>query len=656
MALVTPVNFGPDGWKGNEECHSLLSMSATRCNNNTDWYEVTNKCSKLRTGVPCTVSSRSIVGWQYLSKLIDFNDGVRWVIHVPLDYTGPGSTACVTDRMSRKVATYKFLKQNTAIPVPDVHGYSVNIDPSIKSPYILLTHINGTLAASLDDYPEISSRIQEQLIKIMTDLASHKFDKIGSLALDKDGQYHIEKDMNLDAGPFKTAEEYYNALSIHHFHDFTKYHFRDNVSAEKCPALHLPFMFNNYMRIYTDCANDYGPFSLVYPGLGACNIVLDSENNIICVNDVDNIMAAPIPFVAQLPRIYVLNLPPPGLNTTASRQDVSYENRVTECARFVRMFKAEEERRDPLTPIANSMLSDGARLVEGLNEYGQMSMNCSSEWVQSYLYMYYRRQAGTADAKEFSKILVVHDDKEVETPADASSSTGPYFEREEFDELEAEPESPLSPIVPKRKHIATHLGLTEAQQEDIMHMHRALQMDSAQLVSDRTVGGNPQIKPSMYDHHSILQRSPIGEVVDKRLVRKESSSWLGNFLRSANKPLVSLQQPTPVKIARMRSLRKAFSSDSFRTTLAIPKALDKISLVPMPGRFPVTELEQSSREQTTCGARDTVGKGATDESDSVAGEVAGLALNDDGETYYDAAVMQGEHGDSGIYDEAQPLL
>ena len=285
-------------------------------------------------------------------------------------------------------------RQNGAIPVPDVHGYSIEIDPSIKSPYILLTHINGTLAVNLGNHPETRLRNQEQIIKIMTDLASHKFDKIGSLALDEDGQYYIGKDMNLDAGPFKTAEEYYNALSIHHFHDFTKYHFPDNVFADNCPALHLPFMFNNYMRIFTDCANDDGPFSLVYPGLGAHNIVLDSENNIVCVNDIDNIMAAPIPVVAQLPRIYVLNLPPPGLKPTASTQDVLYENKVMECARFVRMFKAEEERRDPLTPIANSMLSDGARLVEGLTHYGQMSINCSSEWVRSYLYMYYRRQAG----------------------------------------------------------------------------------------------------------------------------------------------------------------------------------------------------------------------------------------------------------------------
>ncbi|MCJ1380596.1 hypothetical protein MMC17_003704 [Xylographa soralifera] len=624
-------------------------MSATRCNNNTDWYEVATTCSKLRTGVPCAVSSRFTVGWQYLLKLIEFDDGVRWVIHVPLDYTGPGSTACITDRMSRKVATYKFLKQNTAIPVPDVHGYSVDVDPSIRSPYILLTYIDGTLAANLDDYPEMSLRIQEQMIKMMVDLASHKFDKIGSLAIDDDGEYYIGKDMDIDAGPFKTAEEYYNALSIHHFHDFTKYHFRDNVSAGNCPALHLPFMFNNYMHMYTDCANDHGPFQLVYPGFGARNIVLDNENNIICVNDADNILAAPIPVIAQLPRIYVLNLPPPGLNTTESLQDFMYENVVPECARFVRMFKAEEERYDLLTPIANSMLSDCARLVEGLNEYGQMSINCSNEWVKSYLYMYYRRQAGTAGAKEFSEVLIL-DDQNVETAAGTSSSTGPYPGGEEIDELETEPESPLSPIVLKRKSIAAHLGLTEAEQEDVMRMYRVLQTPNEAMVE------NHRIKPVMYDQHSVLPCPPVGEVVVEPLVRKESSSWLSNFLRSVNKPLVSLQQPTPIKIARMRSLRKAFPSDRFRTTLADPKSLDNIGLVPIPGRFLNTEPEKFGHDQTLWGADYAVGMGVADESHSVAGEVARLTLDDDDETYHDAAVMQDEHRDSGIYDEACPLL
>ena len=285
-------------------------------------------------------------------------------------------------------------RQNTAIPVPDVHGYSVNIDPSIRSPYILLTYVDGYLAAKLDEYPEMTLHIQEQMIKMMLELTSHKFDKIGSLAIDEDGRYYIKKDMSIDAGPFKTVEEYYNALSIHHFHDFTKYYLRKNVSAENCPALHLPFMFNNYMRIYTDCANDYGPFPLVFPGFGTHNVVLDNGNNIICVNDVDNIMAAPIPFAAQLPRMYMLNLPPPGLNPTASTQSRMIEKGVPQCARFIKMFKAEEECRDPLTPIGNSMMSDGARLVEGLNEYAQMSINGSNEWVRSYLYMYYRLQAG----------------------------------------------------------------------------------------------------------------------------------------------------------------------------------------------------------------------------------------------------------------------
>ncbi|MCJ1403129.1 hypothetical protein MMC11_006352 [Xylographa trunciseda] len=673
MALVPPAIFGPDSWKDNEKCHSLISRSATRCNNNTNWDEVATTCSRLRTGVPCAVSKRFTVDWQYLLKLIDFDDGVRWVIHIPLDYTGPGLSACIADRMSRKVAAYKFLKQKTAIPVPDVHGYNVNIDPRIGSPYILLTYVDGVLAANLDDHPEKSRHVQQQVIKMMIDLASHKFDKVGSLAIDEDGQYYIGKDMDIDAGPFRTAEGYYNALSIHHFHDFTKYHFRDNALAENCPAVHLPFMFNNYMRIYTDCANDYGPFPLVHAGFGERNIVLDSEGNIICVNDVDNIMAAPIPVVAQLPQICVLNSPPPGLNITNSSRSIVYDNTLPECTRFVKMFKAEEERHNPLTPIANSMLSDAARLMEGLNAYGQMSIRCGNEWVRSFLYMYYRSQDGKAffgphadtkakmypgnmDAKEFSDGLKLDDDKEIEAEAGRSSFTSPYPGGKESDELDTEPVSPISPNVPKRKHIAAHLGLTEAEQEDVMRLHRALLIDRAQLIPNKTAVVNPQTKSSMYDHQFVLLRPPVGEAVDERLIRTKSSSRLSDFLRSANRSVVSLQQPIPIKLARMRSIRRAFSATSFRTALGVPKTDEHIGLALLPARFSSPDPEQFRHDQTAYGMNVSEGKSVTDESRSVTEDAARMALDDDGDVYHDAATVQEEHRDSGVYDEAHPLL
>ena len=511
------------------------------------------------------------------------------------------------------------------------------------------------------------------MIKIMIDFSSHKFNKIGSLAIDEDGKYYITKDIYIDAGPFKTAEEYYNALSLHRFHDFTKYHFRDNISAGNCPAIHLAFMFNNYMRIYTDCANYHSPFSLVYPGFGVHSIVLDKGNNIICVNNVENIMAAPMPIVTQLPRSHALDLPPLGRKIMFSRRNFESENGIPQYARFVKMFRAEEEQRNSLAPIANCMLSNGARLVEGLNKYSEMSINCSNEWVQNYKYMYHRRQTGKLFSESVAytvlkfllgkvgekgvlKILTLDDDREPKVPAGASSLTGPYPEGGEIDDPEAEPESPQSLIVIRRKNIAAYLGLTEAQQQDVMHLHRALRMGSAPMISDTAAWEVLKTKLSMYDHDSVFQPMLVNQAADKPLFGKRSSSWMSNLFRSANKPLVSLQQPNPVKIARMRSLKKAFSSDTFRAPLPAPKTVNNIGRVPIPGRFPTTELETLGRDQTLLRADYAAGRDVTDESDSVVGGFAGLALDDDGETYHDAAVPQGERSHSAISDDMRPLL
>ena len=110
VGSVVAVASRYSGWNSNQECLKLVCESETRCNNNTNWDNITTLCSTLRTKVSCVVSKRLPRTGQYLVRLIEFEDGVRWVVHIPLDYTGPGSTASMTDRIMQKVATYKFLK------------------------------------------------------------------------------------------------------------------------------------------------------------------------------------------------------------------------------------------------------------------------------------------------------------------------------------------------------------------------------------------------------------------------------------------------------------------------------------------------------------------------------------------------------------------
>jgi len=57
-------------------------------------------------------------------------------------------------------------------------------------------------------------------------------------------------------------------------------------------------------------------------------------------------------------------------------------------------FKVAEGRRSQNTPTSDAMLSDPARLWEGLVTYGHMEVDTTNDWSQTYLYIYYRRLRG----------------------------------------------------------------------------------------------------------------------------------------------------------------------------------------------------------------------------------------------------------------------
>ncbi|MCJ1244681.1 hypothetical protein MMC30_001880 [Trapelia coarctata] len=412
---MAPQAVGSDGWMETFDHPENGYQSAIRCMTNTNWDNVVKMCSGLRGGVCCDVAIKFTMGSQNFVRLIQFEDGVKWVIRIPLDDKDPRWAADTANRMKNEVATYKYLKLHTSIPVPEVHGYNAETDADIGAPYMLLTYIHGTRAYDFGLDVEQSRYVQRQMIEIMLELASHKFDRIGSLVRDESGDFAIGKDMETNQGPFTTAGEYYAAFSTQYFHLFADHDFENNLDAERCSGLHLPFMFNSFMQIFTDCANDHGPFSLTNTDLGDHNIILDAECNIVGLIDCDNIIAAPIHVVAQIPSISGTDIPPPGLATRNPYATLTYEDGAIGSAWFAGEFKAAEGRRDQNTPISDAMLSDPARLFEGLCHYGHKQIDMTNEWARSYMYIYYRRLRGGAGARVFSEAHIFLDDEKDET-------------------------------------------------------------------------------------------------------------------------------------------------------------------------------------------------------------------------------------------------
>ena len=100
-------------------------------------------------------------------------------------------------------------REHTSIPVPEIYAYSADVDQDIGSAFILLEYLHGTIALDFDLDEDKLRKVHEQLASIQSELAMHKFDKIGSLVLDDAGNYSIGTDIETNEGPYRTAEEYY---------------------------------------------------------------------------------------------------------------------------------------------------------------------------------------------------------------------------------------------------------------------------------------------------------------------------------------------------------------------------------------------------------------------------------------------------------------
>ena len=261
-----------------------------------------------------------------------------------------------------------------------------------------MTYLHGTVADEFHFDAHQKLHFWKQVAAMVLELASHKFDRIGGLVEDGFGAFSIGKDMETNQGPFRTAGEFYSAVSRHRFQGYADNNFEDNLEAEQVPGLPLPFMFNSFMQMFTDCGNDTGPFSLTNTDCGSHNILLDADYNIVGLIDCDNIIAAPIHQVAQVPRLGNVRMLPPGLQTRKPLLIETFKERKFEYTQYVELFKTTEADVGAGTRISDAMESDGASLVAGLEDYAGREWSSCNEWVRSYLHIYYRRLCGKSSA------------------------------------------------------------------------------------------------------------------------------------------------------------------------------------------------------------------------------------------------------------------
>ncbi|CZR37879.1 uncharacterized protein FPRO_06930 [Fusarium proliferatum ET1] len=202
--------------------------------------------AEQRRGQPCTCDITQMPKCGSLNWVIFlcFQDGVEWVFRSPKsDFDSFYSDDTASKILVSEASTLLYLKANTSVPVPQVFSYSGSSDNDIGIPYILQSKALGRSLGSYAWSPpryqvpglqhrsppmpisdESRGKVMRQLGAFMSELSTHRFDRIGSLFRDADASYVVgeclspsltwqERDsLELDRGPFNNEHDYLVSL------------------------------------------------------------------------------------------------------------------------------------------------------------------------------------------------------------------------------------------------------------------------------------------------------------------------------------------------------------------------------------------------------------------------------------------------------------
>ncbi|KAK5218482.1 hypothetical protein LTR47_011704 [Exophiala xenobiotica] len=388
---------GADAYEVGEEFH----QRATAFFAAVKWDQLMSLSSRLRDGVPCNFGEKYSIGHFNMVRRILFEDGISWVARLRLPRLG----AVISDRatldeaktLKVEVASMKFLKAKTSIPVPEVYNYCVDPKNDVGAPYILMDYIPGTVATELRMARncevglfgtfEQDRKFRQQMAGIQVALSSFEFDRIGSLYQDETtSQFFIGPDIEIGKGPWASSMDYYADLANHALQDCVA-----NAAADvqtSC-SFAVPVIFKHLISVYSHDRTSAGHFKLTNRDFGAHNLLVNNDFEIIGVIDLDGVMAAPIEMVAQYPQLSGLERETPGHIETrplAIARISRTAPKLEEYKNFVEAAEVESGCNKKGEPtIASMMLSDATSVLQGLLCYTSHQKFVNETWMEGYL-------------------------------------------------------------------------------------------------------------------------------------------------------------------------------------------------------------------------------------------------------------------------------
>ncbi|MCJ1463850.1 hypothetical protein MMC07_002459 [Pseudocyphellaria aurata] len=156
-------------------------------------FAKSQECSTA--SIDCEVLSPPLHGSYHILFQLEFTDGLRWIIKIPVNGF-PGRFDEMSARaMKSEALTMQLLKRETTIPVPEVYSFEASTDNELNCPFILMDFIQGISLAdswfktpsSLISLEDFRANVLKDIAKAMVQLDRFAYEQSGSLVFDDTG-------------------------------------------------------------------------------------------------------------------------------------------------------------------------------------------------------------------------------------------------------------------------------------------------------------------------------------------------------------------------------------------------------------------------------------------------------------------------------------
>jgi aminoglycoside phosphotransferase (APT) family kinase protein len=272
----------------------------------------------VRNGMPCKVSDEFAHGIDNVAFKVEFEDEVEWICRVHGEEENV-STTYTTAKLNSAVATMRYIKANSSIPVPTIYAHeSQNTTPGLGSGYIMMEFTPGN---EIDGSPdslsvEDETQVYLQLALVVSKLWQLRFRQIGPIYETPSGEFYVGPfvdEQGESFGPFHASVDFFKFKVVGIRNRYKEWlqtcHHLSNVDKEKaCSVISL------YEKIASQLSDhDYGSFPLAHGDLGTHNIrfVRDSMGQLQLsgVLDWDAAHASAWPDFGQYPALMEIEWP-----------------------------------------------------------------------------------------------------------------------------------------------------------------------------------------------------------------------------------------------------------------------------------------------------------------------------------------------------------